>query len=306
MRTILCVALSAAVMAGGPSDQYPSAGFRTGEGVMVRIADGDYIGKYWNMDTSAGPPRFAGTVRLGHNPDNRFTFVLDRRPTGTLIYFGSNVRIRYVGSGSPWLLAASGNPDMVAMRDQGSAWEGLFRIEDTAGGPGGRARRGGDRRVDFLTPFRLRVSECSCWLGWDSTGTRLGPVFQADRIATFMVDLPWPDFQVPAKPSTPPASPSPSRPSTPAPQRIAIPPTFRVQTTGSAIVVYATNSGTVPYFCSLSYTYAHDSGGETKTGTDSSTFLIPGQTRDQVTYRLSTTWVNLRATSSIAPQCNPR
>lgn len=123
-------------------------------------------------------------------------------------------------------------------------------------------------------------------------------------MAAFMVEPPPTPPVTPPQPSAPPPAPAPQP--APAPKRIAIPPTFRVQTTGSAIIIYATNSGNVPYACSLSYTYAHDSFGETKTGTVNSTFVVPGQTKDQITDRLTTTMVNVRPTSPIVPQCNAR
>lgn len=286
---------------------YPGSGFRTGEGVIIRIASGRHEGLQWILDKSAGPAGFDGAVRTARRPDNYFIFSIDGQSSGAAIYFGSKVRIRHTRPSAlgPWLLAAGNSNDIVAMNDGKTAWEGLFTVDYLPGeAPTSRGIRGGPRRIDYGTPFRLRIAQCSCWIGWDARGVELAPAFNGGDMAAFMVEPPPTPPVTPPQPSAPPPAPAPQP--APAPKRIAIPPTFRVQTTGSAIIIYATNSGNVPYACSLSYTYAHDSFGETKTGTVNSTFVVPGQTKDQITDRLTTTMVNVRPTSPIVPQCNAR
>lgn len=82
-------------------------------------------------------------------------------------------------------------------------------------------------------------------------------------------------------------------------------PSFRVDQLGSAIYIYKANPENKRYNCTLSFSWAYDSFGETKTGSESFPVGVDPNSGETLAFRMSGAFVNLRMTSGLNSQCNP-
>jgi len=82
-------------------------------------------------------------------------------------------------------------------------------------------------------------------------------------------------------------------------------PSIRVEEPGSAIIIYMANAEDRPYNCTISYSWAYDSFGETKTGSESFSIGAGAKQGEAQVHRFSGSYVHLRVTSGPNLQCNP-
>ncbi|MFM5917517.1 MAG: hypothetical protein ACKOOL_08295 [Novosphingobium sp.] len=82
-------------------------------------------------------------------------------------------------------------------------------------------------------------------------------------------------------------------------------PSIRTSQPGSAIIIYAANSEDRAYNCTITYDWAYDSFGETKTGHEEFQVGIGAKTGDTQIHRFQGSYVNLRITGGPSMNCNP-
>jgi hypothetical protein len=163
--------------------------------------------------------------------------------------------------------------------------------------------------IKFGDAFRIRGTTSDPWFV-QQEGREVEPITltQQKSAASAFVFLEYATGsgnRFPVAPAPRPSTPNPPNPG-PSPSRRAVPPTFRVQETGSWILVYATNTGTVAYSCSFSFRWTRAQGGAGDTGTEQGSFVVLAGTRDGKVIDFGGAVVNLRSTSDIRSgiQCN--
>ena len=82
-------------------------------------------------------------------------------------------------------------------------------------------------------------------------------------------------------------------------------PAMRSSQPGSAIYIYLSNSEDRAYNCTISYDWAYDSFGETKTGHENFQVTIDAKRGDTQVHKFSGSYVNLRITGGPSMNCNP-
>lgn len=82
-------------------------------------------------------------------------------------------------------------------------------------------------------------------------------------------------------------------------------PSVRAYQPGSAIIIYMANPEDRPFNCTVSYSWAYDSFGETKTGSESFSVGVAARQGEVQVHRFAGSYVNLKVTSGPQMQCNP-
>ena len=82
-------------------------------------------------------------------------------------------------------------------------------------------------------------------------------------------------------------------------------PSFRSSAGGSSLYIYVSNPEDRAYNCTVTYEWAYDSYGETKTGSESVNVNVAAKQGEVEAHRFSGSYPHLRFTNGPTPQCNP-
>jgi hypothetical protein len=82
-------------------------------------------------------------------------------------------------------------------------------------------------------------------------------------------------------------------------------PSMRTESPGSALLIYMSNSEDRAYNCTLNFSWAYDSFGETKTGNESVNVNVGAKQGEFQAYRFAGSYVHLHFTDGPSISCNP-